>query len=93
MGGQVLGNALISAVGSINWGEVALDGVAGGISGFVGGNGISTKHLMNLGKQSVIRPVKALYYKGAKAAVSEAKKAATYYVKSAKHAVEPLATS
>lgn len=110
VGGQVIGNALISAgssiicqskTGSVDWGEVALEGVVGGIGGLVGGNGIGVpgkigggaKHLMNLGKQSVIRPIKTLTNKGVKAAVSEAKKAATYYVKSTKQVFPNLAKS
>ena len=53
--------------------------VVGAISGAITGKGTGTKHLMTLGTQSVTRPLKS---GGLSAAVNEAKKAATYYLKS-----------
>lgn len=51
------------------------------IGGMIGGKGNSTKHLMNLGKQSVKRPYNAVVHKGLKAAAKEGFSAAKYYCK------------
>lgn len=68
-----------------NWGIHAVSGAlqmaAGAAFGAIGGKGNSTKHLMNLGKQSVKRPYNAVVHKGLKAAAKEGFSAAKYYCK------------
>ena len=66
---------------NINYGEVLLDGAIGGITAAIGGKGSGTKHLNNLGKQTVKRTTNAFTHKGAKAAAKEARKAFAYYTK------------
>ena len=61
--------------------EIAFDGAVGAAFGAIGGKGNSTKHLMNLGKQSVKRPYNAVVHKGLKAAAKEGFSAAKYYCK------------
>ena len=91
----VLGNAAISMAenasnqiaenGGLNGFDVTdmlYDGAIGAAAGAVGGPGNGSKHLTNLGKQTVNRTVNALTHNGVKAAVNEGKKAASYYVKS-----------
>ena len=95
--GSVVGNAAISmaenAVNQVikNNGfnnfdakDMAIDGTIGGISGAIGGAGKGTKHLMNLGKQSVKRTINQASHQGIKAGLKEGSKAASYYVKSSK---------
>lgn len=60
---------------------MVIDGAIGGISGAIGGAGKGTKHLMNLGKQSLKRTVGTTINKGVRAGVREAAKAAVYYGK------------
>ena len=91
----VLGNAAISMVENAsnqiaeNGGlkgfdvtDMLYDGAIGAAAGAVGGPGSGSKHLTNLGKQTVSRTRKALTHNGVKAAVNEGKKAASYYAKS-----------
>ena len=59
----------------------ALQMAAGAAFGAIGGKSNSTKHLMNLGKQSVKRPYNAVVHKGLKAAAKEGFSAAKYYCK------------
>ena len=58
-----------------------IDGAIGGISGAIGGAGKGTKHLTNLGKQTVKRTFNATTHKGLKAGLKEAGKALVYYGK------------
>ena len=62
--------------------DMLYDGAIGAAAGAVGGPGSGSKHLTNLGKQTVSRTRKALTHNGVKAAVNEGKKAASYYAKS-----------
>ena len=62
--------------------DMLYDGAIGAAAGAVGGPGSGSKHLINLGKQTVNRTVNALTHNGVKAAVNEGKKATSYYVKS-----------
>ena len=99
--GQIAGNAAISA-GSATYGQyssgngfdvgaIAREGVVGGIGGLIGGKGVGTKALKNLGKQTVKRTVRTLGKSGLKAAVKESKKAFSYYSKSAGYVYGGLA--
>ena len=58
-----------------------IDGAIGGVSGALGGAGKGTKHLTNLGKQTVKRTFNATTHRGLKAGLKEAGKAFAYYGK------------
>ena len=58
-----------------------IDGAIGGVSGALGGAGKGTKHLTNLGKQTVKRTFNATTNKGLRAGLKEAGKAFAYYGK------------
>ena len=91
LGGMIAGNIMISTVesissqlindGEINVGEVIYDAAIGGTSAAIGGPGKGSKHLTNLGKQSVKRTYNTAVHKGVKQAVNEGKKAVSYYKK------------
>ena len=95
--GAVLGNAAISMAGNaveqvatkngfdnFNVGEMLFDGVVGGVTGAIGGKGNGSKHLMNLGVQSIRRTSNAIVHGGIKEGVRTAAKAVAYYVKNTK---------
>lgn len=97
LGVMIAGNAAISMAGNatdqiiknkglnnFDIGDMVIDGVVGAVSGATGGPGNGSKHLMNLGKQSVKRTVKTTIHKGVKPGLKEAKKAFTYYLKNTK---------
>lgn len=90
----IAGNAAISMTGNaveqvienkgfddFDVGEMLVDGAIGGISGMIGGAGNGTKHLTNLGKQTVKRTLNTMKYNGLKEGVKEMGKAFTYYSK------------
>lgn len=58
-----------------------IDGAIGGVSGALGGAGEGTKHLTNLGIQTVKRTFNATTHCGLKAGLKEAGKAFAYYGK------------
>ena len=62
--------------------EMLIDGALGAITGFIGGPGKGSKHLNNLGKQTVKRTFNATRNGGLKAGLKEAGKAFSYYGKS-----------
>ena len=62
-------------------GDMLTDGVIGGVSGALGGAGKGSKHLTNLGKQTVKRTFNTTVNKGVKAGIKESKKAFAYYGK------------
>ena len=92
--GIVAGNAAISMAenaanqvienkgfNNFDVGDMLIDGAIGGVSGALGGAGKGTKHLTNLGKQTVKRTFNATTHKGLKAGLKEAGKAFAYYGK------------
>ena len=100
--GMVAGNAAISMAenatnqviannGFKNFdvGDMLTDGVIGGVSGALGGAGKGSKHLTNLGKQTVKRTFNTTVNKGVKAGIKEAKKAFAYYGKSTAYYYKP----
>ena len=93
--GMVAGNAAISmAENAVNqvvenegfnnfdFGDMLVDGVIDGTLGAFGGPGKGSKHLTNLGKQTIKRTFNAGKHKGLKAGLKEAGKAFAYYGKS-----------
>ena len=58
-----------------------IDGAIGGVSGVLGGAGKGTKHLTNLGKQTIKRTFNVTAHRGLKAGLKEAGKAFAYYGK------------
>ena len=76
-------NQIIENEGFANFdiGDMLIDGAIGGISGAIGGAGKGTKHLMNLGKQTVKRTFGTTANRGMKAGLREAGKAFAYYGK------------
>ena len=56
-------------------GDMLFDGAIGGVSGALGGPGNGTKHLTNLGKQTVKRTFNATTNKGLRAGLKEARNA------------------
>ena len=103
MVGMIVGNAAISMAenatnqiienkgfNNFDVGDMAIDGVIGGISGAIGGAGKGSKHLTNLGKQTVKRTANTTIHKGFKAGVKEAGKAFAYYGKNTKSFYKPL---
>ncbi len=62
-------------------GDMLIDGAIGGVSGALGGAGKGSKHLTNLGKQTVKRTFNATTHRGLKAGLKEAGKAFAYYGK------------
>ena len=72
-------------------GDMMVDGVIGGIAGGIGGAGKGTKHLNNLGKQTVKRTVNTTANKGFRAGFKEAGKAFSYYAKNTKYFYDPFA--
>ncbi len=64
--------------------DMIFDTTMGGIFGALGGRGSGTKHLTNLGKQTVSRTVNATTHKGFVAGLKEAGKAFAYYGKNTK---------
>ena len=89
--GMIAGNAAISMAenttnqiiankgfNNFDVGDMVTDGVIGGISGGIGGVGRGSKHLTNLGKQTVKRTINATVNKGVKAGMKEARKAFAY---------------
>ena len=62
-------------------GDMLIDGTIGGIAGALGGAGKGSKHLSNLGKQTIKRTVNAVSHDGLKVGVKEAGKALAYYGK------------
>jgi len=94
MAGMIVGNTAISIVentanqvvknegfNNFDIGDMLIDGTIGGISGAMGGAGKGTKHLTNLGKQTVTRTVNTAKHRGLKAGLKEARKAFAYYGK------------
>ena len=92
--GMVVGNAAISMVenatnqvvenngfNNFDVGDMLIDCVIGGVSGALGGAGKGTKHLTNLGNQTVKRTFNATTNRGLKAGLNEASKALAYYGK------------
>ena len=92
--GMVAGNAAISMAenaadqvienkgfNNFDVGDMLIDGAIGGVSGALGGTGKGTKHLTNLGKQTVKRTFNATTNKGLRAGLKEAGKAFAYYGK------------
>lgn len=92
--GMVAGNAAISMAenaanqvienkgfNNFDVGDMLIDGAIGGVSGALGGAGKGTKHLTNLGKQTVKRTFNATTNKGLRAGLKEAGKAFAYYGK------------
>ena len=92
--GMVAGNAAISMAenaanqvienkgfNNFDVGDMLIDGAIGGVSGALGGAGKGTKHLTNLGKQTVKRTFNATTHRGLKAGLKEAGKAFAYYGK------------
>ena len=92
--GMIAGNAAISMAenaanqvienkgfDNFDVGDMLFDGAIGGISGALGGAGKGSKHLTNLGKQTVKRTYNDTANKGLKAGVKEAGKAFAYYIK------------
>ena len=92
--GMVAGNAAISMAENVanqvienkgfnnfDIGDTLIDGAIGGIAGALGGAGKGTKHLTNLGKQTVKRTFNATTNRGLKAGLKEAGKAFAYYGK------------
>ena len=93
--GKVVANAAISMVenavnqvvenngfNNFDVGDMLIDGVIGAASGAIGGNtGKGTKHLTNLGRQTVKRTSNATTNGGLKAGLKEAGKAFAYYGK------------
>ena len=92
--GMIAGNAAISmAENAVNQiidnkgfsnfdvGDMMVDCVIGGISGALGGAGKGSKHLTNLGKQTVKRTINVTTHKGINAGIKEAGKAFSYYAK------------
>ena len=75
---QIITNKGLS---NFNVGNMIVDGVIGGISGAIGGKGKGSKHLTNLGKQTMKRTIKTTVNKGINSGISEARKAFTYYNK------------
>ena len=61
--------------------DMLIDGAIGGVSGALGGAGKGTKHLTNLGKQTVKRTFNATTHRGLKAGLKEFGKAFAYYGK------------
>ena len=95
--GSVTGNAIIAAAESttnqiidnggfnnFNAGDVITDGIIGGVSGAIGGAGKGSKHLNNLGKQTVKRTVNTTANKGLMAGIKTSGKAFSYYWKNTK---------
>ncbi|MBP3936392.1 MAG: RHS repeat protein [Clostridia bacterium] len=94
IGWIVIGNAAISMAENVanqvienqgfnnfDVGDMLIDGAIGGASGALGGAGKGTKHLTNLGKQTVKRTFNATTKRGLKAGLKEAGKAFAYYGK------------
>ena len=94
LGVMIAGNAAISMAedatnqivsnggfSDFNVSNTIIAGINGGISGAIGGKGSGTKHLMNLGTQTVKRTINATMYNGINIGLSEAKKALVYYAK------------
>ena len=92
--GMTVGNAAISMAenaanqviankgfNNFDVGDMVTDGVIGGVSGAMGRAGRGSKHLTNLGKQTVKRTINATANKGVKAGIKEAGKAFAYYGK------------
>ena len=92
--GMVAGNAAISMAentanqiienkgfNNFDVGDMLIDGAIGGVLGALGGAGKGTKHLTNLGKQTVKRTFNVTTHKGLKAGLEEAGKAFAYYGK------------
>ena len=95
--GMALGNAAVSmaenAAGQIkenkglnnfNVKSMLVDGAIGGVSGLMGGGGRGTRHLMNLGKQTVKRTANTISHRGIVSGIKEAGKALAYYGKNTK---------
>ncbi len=103
--GQIAGNAVLSAAADvatqykergfskISIDQVAAHGVVGGIGGALGGKGLGTKALNNLGAQTVKRTGRQLVHQGFRAAATEVKKASAHYMKSAGYVYLPMAYS
>ena len=92
--GMVAGNAAISMAenatnqiienkgfNNFDVGDMLIDGAIGGVSGAYGGAGKGTKHLTNLGKQTVKRTFNATTKNGLKAGLKEVGKAFAHYSK------------
>ncbi len=92
--GAIIGNAAISGIqetasqlienkgfSNLNVKNIAKETVIGGIAGAIGGKGSGTKHMTNLGKQTIKRTTNAVKHSGIKAGVKEASKSFVYYIK------------
>ena len=62
--------------------DFVVDGAVGLVSGAISGPGSGTKHMNNLGKQTIKRTINATKHKGLKAGFKESIKAFAYYGKS-----------
>ena len=63
-------------------GDLVIDTVIGGVSGLASGGGSGSKHLNTLGKQTIKRTFREGTRNGFRAGLHEARKAASYYIKS-----------
>ena len=72
------------SIKQIDYSKVVYEGVVGGVTAAVSKGGSGSKHLNNLGKQTVKRTVNTTANKGLKAGVKEATKAFSYYGKNTK---------
>ena len=101
--GIVVGNSVISIAenatnqvidnkgfNSFDMEAMLIDGAIGGIFSAFGGAGKGTKHLTNLGKQTVKRTFNATAHRGLKAGLKEAGKAFAYYGKNSVKYYEKL---
>ena len=92
--GMAIGSAVISMAENATYqvienrgfknfdvGDMLIDGAIGGVSGALGGKGKGSKHMTNLGKQTVNRTVGAVKNNGIKEGAKEAGKAFAYYTK------------
>ena len=84
-GESFINQTIKKGVKNVNYAEVALDGVIGGVNAALGGKGSGTKHLNNLGKRTTKRIVKSVASQGSRAGIKQAGKAVRYYAKSTKN--------
>lgn len=80
-----INQTIIKGVKNVNYAEVAFDGAVGGVTSAIGGKDSGSKHLNNLGRQTIKRIVKSATKQAAKTGVKQAAKAVSYYAKSTKN--------
>ena len=84
-GESFINQTLKNGVKNVNYAEVVFDAAVGGVTSAIGGKGLGTKHLNNLGRQATKRVINSVAKQGLNSGVKQAANAVKYYAKSTRN--------